>query len=218
MPKAMGELKVCNGCHKILPITDFPKNKSTIDGLGYRCKPCGTKSSRTLYYADIQKSRKDACDRYWKDHDKKRQQDYTNRYKRRVLTLIHYGGNPPKCACCGEDALEFLCIDHSNRGGDKHRRIINSKGGRDFYMWLHKNGYPKGFRVLCHNCNMALGLYGYCPHQNQDMPVMVEQSDLRNKFSEQAVSTLQKGPLRIDQYKFNLDQERNLVTTKKVKD
>jgi hypothetical protein len=20
------------------------------------------------------------------------------------------------------------------------------------------------YRVLCHNCNMALGFYGYCPH------------------------------------------------------
>jgi hypothetical protein len=21
------------------------------------------------------------------------------------------------------------------------------------------------YRVLCHNCNTALGFYGYCPHQ-----------------------------------------------------
>jgi len=26
-------------------------------------------------------------------------------------------------------------------------------------------GYPTGFRVLCHNCNQAIGLYGYCPHK-----------------------------------------------------
>jgi hypothetical protein len=31
--------------------------------------------------------------------------------------------------------------------------------------WLRKNGFPKGFRVLCHNCNFAHGHYGYCPHK-----------------------------------------------------
>jgi hypothetical protein len=31
---------------------------------------------------------------------------------------------------------------------------------------LARNGFPDGYRVLCHNCNMALGQYGYCPHGN----------------------------------------------------
>lgn len=30
--------------------------------------------------------------------------------------------------------------------------------------WLKKNDYPKGFQILCHNCNMSKGFYGYCPH------------------------------------------------------
>jgi hypothetical protein len=34
-------------------------------------------------------------------------------------------------------------------------------------FWLKRNGYPKGFRVLCHNCNSARGLYGYCPHKRR---------------------------------------------------
>lgn len=33
------------------------------------------------------------------------------------------------------------------------------------YRWLRINKYPKGFRTLCHNCNMSYGFYGYCPHQ-----------------------------------------------------
>ena len=36
--------------------------------------------------------------------------------------------------------------------------------GLQFYRWLKKNKYPKAFRVLCHNCNVSYGLYGYCPH------------------------------------------------------
>lgn len=32
--------------------------------------------------------------------------------------------------------------------------------------WLRRNNYPNGFQVLCHNCNMAKGFYGKCPHQS----------------------------------------------------
>lgn len=77
----------------------------------------------------------------------------------------HYGGNPPKCACCGETTLEFLTIDHVNGGGNKHRKEIG--GGGNFYRWLVKNDFPEGFQVLCMNCNWAKGKYGECPHQKQ---------------------------------------------------
>ena len=79
--------------------------------------------------------------------------------KFRVEALTHYGG---KCACCGESKLEFLCLDHINGGGNEDRRQHGL--GTSFYRWLRTNGYPDGFRVLCYNCNMALGMYGSCPH------------------------------------------------------
>ena len=85
----------------------------------------------------------------------------------RTLVLFHYGGNPPKCFCCGENNTEFLCIDHINGNGNKHRREIKSSGGSHFYRWLVRNNYPPGFRVLCHNCNMSISCYGYCPHQKE---------------------------------------------------
>ena len=81
------------------------------------------------------------------------------RLQARLEVINHYGG---KCTCCGEDELEFLCIDHINGGGKKHREEINST---NIYTWLINNNYPEGFRVLCHNCNMSLGIYGYCPHE-----------------------------------------------------
>jgi hypothetical protein len=84
--------------------------------------------------------------------------------RERILVLTHYGGNPPKCACCGESYIEFLAIDHINGGGSRHLKELRIKGQR-FYEWLIKNNFPVGFRVLCHNCNMSLGLYGYCPHR-----------------------------------------------------
>lgn len=80
------------------------------------------------------------------------------------MALAAYGGEQPKCACCGENEVKFLCIDHINGGGGKHRKEIKGKG-LTTYIWLKKNGYPNGFQVLCHNCNMAKGFYGLCPHK-----------------------------------------------------
>ena len=89
--------------------------------------------------------------------------DWQKKYcsKIRIKILEHYGGTPPKCACCGENHIEFLCIDHINGEGK-----IKGLAGNSFYFWVVKNNYPSYLRVLCHNCNMALGFYGYCPHHN----------------------------------------------------
>lgn len=79
----------------------------------------------------------------------------------RVKVLTYYSGGTPKCACCGIAHLEFLSVDHIHGGGAKQRRTIKTR----WWEWLRKAGYPSGFRVLCHNCNQSIGLYGYCPHQ-----------------------------------------------------
>ena len=71
---------------------------------------------------------------------------------------------PPRCACCGEKTYEFLSIDHIDGGGSKHRRDMKISGGTATTEWLVRNKFPKGFQVLCHNCNMAKGFYGECPH------------------------------------------------------
>jgi hypothetical protein len=80
----------------------------------------------------------------------------------RKEVLQYYGGIPPSCACCGETLYEFLSIDHKEGGGSKHRKNLKN---RTVYCWLRQQGYPPGFRVLCHNCNQSIGVYGYCPHK-----------------------------------------------------
>jgi hypothetical protein len=70
------------------------------------------------------------------------------------------------CACCGESRLPFLTIDHINGNGNEHRKELNGRGcGEIIYRWLIKNDYPKGYRVLCMNCNFAIGHFGFCPHE-----------------------------------------------------
>ncbi len=80
------------------------------------------------------------------------------RRKFRQQVLEAYGG---KCVCCGETTPEFLTIDHIFKDGAAHRREI----GNDLYPWLVRNGFPKDrFRLLCMNCNLAIGQHGKCPH------------------------------------------------------
>jgi len=81
----------------------------------------------------------------------------------KIETIQHYGGH---CACCGETIIEFLAIDHESGHGNQHRKETGCNGGVIFFRWLKSHHWPAGFRVLCHNCNMAIGSWGFCPHQN----------------------------------------------------
>lgn len=83
--------------------------------------------------------------------------------KRRVFEA--YGGC--KCSCCGETHMEFLSMDHINNDGADHREALTGSrnNGSTLYGWLIRNNFPAGFRVLCFNCNFALGHFGYCPHK-----------------------------------------------------
>lgn len=73
--------------------------------------------------------------------------------------IAAYGGC---CACCGENAPQFLTIDHVNRDGKQHRKAL---GGRGVYTDLKKRGWPaEGFRLLCMNCNWGTRYGAPCPH------------------------------------------------------
>lgn len=89
-----------------------------------------------------------------------------DRLERKLRVMRHYcGGKWPRCKCCGEDELEFLAIDHADGDGAAHRKRTGLGGGNEFYKWIEEHNFPRGLRVLCHNCNIALGAFGYCPHK-----------------------------------------------------
>lgn len=99
--------------------------------------------------------------------------------RRRYLVLQHYSGKEiPQCECCGEKTYEFLSLDHVGGGGAKHRKQI---GSSRIYAWVWRNSLPAGFRVLCHNCNQAIGAYGFCPHKHPDRSLRQPPTSLREK-------------------------------------
>lgn len=82
-----------------------------------------------------------------------------HRHERRVL-IAGYGG---RCTCCGESRFEFLSLDHVNGGGTEESRRL---GNYVVYRRAIKENFPARYRLLCHNCNLARGAYGKCPHES----------------------------------------------------
>jgi hypothetical protein len=99
----------------------------------------------------------------------------------RLNILSHYSkhisnSNIPCCNCCGENShVDFLAIDHiaGKNQMDSEPKLIklgySSKlKGKGLINWIMENNYPKGFQILCHNCNVAKGLIGnnnICTHE-----------------------------------------------------
>jgi hypothetical protein len=85
-----------------------------------------------------------------------------NRQHKKLAVFAHYGGDPPRCACCEEANAMFLVLDHIHGGGKAHRKALLglTRNGRPrtsgFYRALVRDGFPAGIRVLCANCNMAM--------------------------------------------------------------
>jgi len=131
-------MKRCKTCGDEKPFDEFPRDPSNTDGRKPHCKKC---------HARYMKGRNAA----W-------------RRKLRLEAIFRYGS---RCACCGEDEFEFLAIDHIEGGGNKHRQSGQFHPGIGFLTWLKKNNWPDGYRVLCHNCNSAIGYYGFCPHEKR---------------------------------------------------
>lgn len=91
--------------------------------------------------------------------------DYRRQAKIAAMSGYSASGTP-ECACCGEGAIEFLSIDHVNNDGNIERRKLGSRGrGLPLYLRIIEAKWPAEYQVLCFNCNLAKGFFGYCPHK-----------------------------------------------------
>lgn len=97
-----------------------------------------------------------------------RMKEYREQTKRQVLK--YYGGGFLSCVCCGEHNIGFLSLDHINNDGYINRKTgSHPNGGIAMYAWLRHNGFPKGYRTLCFNCNCGRSRTKdkICPHIKQ---------------------------------------------------
>lgn len=106
----------------------------------------------------------------WYHENKERIREKHNENKKKSdqkladTIMNHYGGNPPKCACCGETERSFLELDHINGYGTQQRKQIGT--GYTLFRWIIKNDFPEEYQVLCSNCNLSkLRNKGKCIHE-----------------------------------------------------
>ena len=131
--------------------------------------------ARKLYAKDPEKFR---------DQSREWRKNHPERYKginrksglktRKILkqeVFSHYA-NPLRCVCCGVKGIEFLTVDHIIPKRKMNDEKLIQAGftvelkGEKLNRWLKNNNYPKGFQILCWNCNFAKGVLGQCPHQD----------------------------------------------------
>lgn len=123
-------------------------NKLTGYAYGGKAAECNTCWRRRRVFTDSAK------------HDawKQRRNKYNRDLRRSVVDAL--GG---ACACCGVSRYEFLAVDHIHGGGNRHRQ--RKPGGNAIWLEIQSEGFPRDkYQILCHNCNMARGFYGDCPH------------------------------------------------------
>lgn len=176
--------KFCRACGVDKPINSFYPNKKSKDGHAGRCGKCYRLKTPLLplpkpdtikcihcftslpytseFFAPNKRCKfglRHVCRTCIQTQFKPR--DAARRLRNRIAVLTHYSNGTPQCACCKLRQLEFLALDHINGGGRQHRKQLKTAS---IYVYLVARNFPTGYRVLCHNCNMSLGIYGYCPH------------------------------------------------------
>lgn len=129
--------------------------------------------------------------KYQKIAAQKTQQKY------KELIFNKYSNGTNECECCKEKTKAFLSIDHIKGGGNKHLKSLNLKGNK-FYIWLKKNNFPEGYRILCMNCNFALGHHSKCPHKNKQSSILkiknIQHHLIRQQLKQKVLNYYSNGP------------------------
>lgn len=163
---------ICLICHK-----EFIKNTNNQKYCSIECRKINKKEYSNKYSKSDKQ--KDYRKIYWQSDrgkkviDKHRQTDKYKEYQKsyykdnKLKVIEYYSNGTMQCNCCGENQIEFLTIDHINCGKLLHgkNRKIHKISGTNLYLDLIKNNFPKGYQILCFNCNCAKGTIGKCPHE-----------------------------------------------------
>lgn len=141
----VADTRACKSCEQTKPLGEFAK----YGGGRYRhvCKSC-----------------KNTALQRWRADNPEVVAEYAKRWADglRAEVLEHYGA---RCACCGEEAREFLTIEHIEGVPDSHRDKHGKRmSPRATLVQIKREGFPSSIEILCFNCNAARSIYGACPH------------------------------------------------------
>ena len=61
--------------------------------------------------------------------------------------------------------LDEINIDGRTNVSTKEKKLVSGA----LWKFVIKQKFPKGYQILCHNCNIAKGIGKFCPHQLDKM-------------------------------------------------
>ncbi len=149
----MARSQICRICKVRKSIYEFYRRKDSSKPRA-ECKVCHRRLKRKCYIKDRSKILTQKGSPANKSRRNIRDRKRGEENKRKVIR--HYSNGTMRCRC-GYSDIRALCIDHINNDGKEERRQLGVSG-RDFYRYLIKNKYPKGYQVLCFNCNQIKSL------------------------------------------------------------
>ncbi len=158
-PKVVPESKLCRGCDRVLPASEFHRSSREKCGLTNRCKECVSKKFRRQYEKDPERFITRVRS-YYEKARQEREQFYAGGAKSRLAEreLAKYGLTVEafremekrqcgKCAVCHRTPEE---VD-----GHRSRRL--------YVDHCHDTGAIRG--LLCSRCNTAIGYFEHCPER-----------------------------------------------------
>ncbi len=150
--KASGQ-KLCNACKEIKPLDEFNIRNAYKGWYKHWCRGCEAAHFKEYYKEHGEELRASAREYHktWKD--------------KRFDEVLQALGN--RCACCGEDNIVFLTVDHINNDGYKEKKN-GRRSGRALWSRVRAEGFPKDkYRILCFNCNCGRARLAnkICPHE-----------------------------------------------------
>jgi hypothetical protein len=123
------------------------------------CKVHGPLKVNEYYAVDRQRTQPSynckKCQQTWQENNREKVRESCRKSFKSLRLEVLLAYSPTLCcAICSENHYESLALDHVDGGGTTHR---HSCGQYKLWNDLRRQGFPAGFRVLCHNCNWKHG-------------------------------------------------------------
>ena len=120
-------------------------------------------------YRDRPENKEKVKERQSKPENKAKKKEWG--YTLKFGTFSHYSkklsnADFPVCACCLYDDIRALNIDHIiPRSKLSASEKLIPRAGQQLWNYLKLNNYPKGYQILCYNCNLMKKANVDCPHK-----------------------------------------------------
>ena len=134
-PKPIITEKICTKCNELKLADQFNSSPTGKGKLAAICKKCHSEYSKNHY------RKRTKTPSFYLERNKRHRENSKNI---KLKVLEHYSNGTMSCACCGNNCLTFLVIDHINGGGNKERKENKLNSPEKFHYFLAKRKFPTG--------------------------------------------------------------------------